>query len=121
MKTSKERRITEEHKANIRKAMLGRKHSKDTRLKMSASLSGRKLTNKHKINIGKSIGKYCSDPNNKKKRQEVSISKGLARAVIINGVEYCSMTEAGRHHNLTASGIRKRCESDNFYGWKFVV
>ncbi len=40
--------------------------------------------------------------------------------VMINGVCYRSLSDAGKDHNLDSSTVKFRCQSENFYGWELI-
>jgi hypothetical protein len=90
------KKLSAEHKENIRKGMLGKnrgKLSREHRQKLSDAHRGVKLSAEHRQNMGKKT-KGKNNPN--------------ARAVIINNKYFDTLTEAGKFFNINRATIGYR-------------
>lgn len=98
--------FAEGHKNNIGKnnPMYGRKHTKESRAKMSATRTGMKLSESHKRNIGRAQEKpvLCVEEN-----KSFRSAKEAARYY----------GAYGNHINQCCNGIRNTCHG---FHWKFI-
>lgn len=140
--------FTEDHKKRISLSKKGKRHTEETKRKLSEKLKGRTVFNKgkklskiHRKNIGLGgLGRKHSDETKKKmseatkKRRSLSENKNKETGdktaltyfnkkktipVIVHGVEYSSLSKAGKAYNISSSSVKHRCGSLNHYGWEF--
>lgn len=88
--------FSEESKAKMRAANVGKRLSEETKLKISISLSGDKHWN---------FGKTISGDHSKKLHDSTS------RPVLVNGVRFASITSAAKYHNICSSTANYRLNS----------
>lgn len=128
--------VTEEHRRNLSIALTGKKASAETIEKMRIASTGRKHSDetKEKNRIA-STGRVMSkeeiersrEARTGQKRTEEQIqnlknspaSLSRAKAVIADGIEYFSIGEAARAHNVVYTTVTSRIDSPNFPGWYF--
>ena len=109
----------------------GMKHTEESKAKMSAAQKGNKsrlgavLTEETKEKIRKS--KLGSTPWNKGrsgyKTQPASDARKakVGKRVIIEGVEFPTISAAARHYGLSQPGVRARLQNPAFTDWKAVL
>jgi group I intron endonuclease len=120
-----------------RAKMLNRVFSEDTLAKMSFAKKGIPLTDEHKQHIRESqsgenhpwFGRNHTDETKekislkRKGKKSQSHSKWMSennpncKSVIIDGIEYKSMTEAAKNLKTTLSVIKGRCKSKHWPNW----
>lgn len=109
-------KLTEHYKHNPSK-LIGIKRSDETKKKMSIIASKRM----GKLNpfYGRSHTKETKEKIARVHRGKVPVN---ARRIIVNGVIYQSVTEAGRQLNTHTTTVLHRCNSKNikFKDWKFL-
>lgn len=138
--SEKRRSLTDSHKANISKAVKGKKRKPMTpehKLKISATLKERGMSKELKDKIKKAnkeriwtddLRKKVSDGRSgikhteefKDRMRKVAIDKGKTIPVKINGIKFTSLAHASKELNMFRARIRHRCLSDNFSGWNFL-
>lgn len=102
------------------KSKVTRKNTPEQNIKISESLKGTTHSPEKRKKLSSALVNYYSDPTNRKKAQDNSVELGLTIPVKIEGVEYCSLTEASIKLKVSIRTVKNRCGSDNWYGWKFV-
>lgn len=109
------------HTDEVRKIMsekaVGRTPSKETKLKLSNALSGRQLDEPHRRKLVDSNISRWADKAFRERWGEKA-----KRAVVIEGVEYDSLSAAAQAYGVTASRVRARVVSDNprFKEWRYM-
>lgn len=91
--------------------------SDSTREKIRQAILNKDLTEDHRTNLASANKDKWSDPEFRQRWEAKA-----KRAVSVDGVEYPSLTEAGKDHGVTAGRVRSRILSDNpkFANWKYV-
>lgn len=84
----------EKMRSKIKKRFDGRKHTEETKQKMSLSRKGRKKT--------------------KETCLKLSLNNGNRVGIIVDGVYYHSMSEAGRRLNISRNTINSRVNNPKF-------
>lgn len=102
------------------KSKVTRRNTPEQNVKISESLKGTTHSPEKRKKLSSALVDYYSDPTNRKKAQDNSVKLGLTIPVKIEGVEYCSLTEASSKLKVSIRTVKNRCGSDNWYGWKFV-
>lgn len=85
------RRLTEEHKANLSKAHMGKR------------------------------GTWTGKKHSKESIEKMSLNHPRARPVMVSGILYRSIAECARKHNCTPPTIRHKVNSDRYPGWYYKI
>jgi len=111
---------TQETREKISIAMKGRHVSEETKRRRSQSLMGHVVSDETKEKIRQSkLGRVQTEEHRAKSKMAAMTN---ARSVIVDGVEYPSVTDAGRAFGIKPNSAIKRIASKNpeFSGWNYA-
>ena len=102
--------FSKEHRLKISEANTGKKHTEETKRKMSDSGQGKVFSKEHKKKLSLAHkGKKHSDEH---RRKNSEVRKGInnhgAIPVVINGINYDTLNEAGYELNVSGGTIKNR-------------
>lgn len=93
----------------------GKKHTEESKAKMSAARKGRSLTAEHRAKIGKAgLGKKRSEETKAK------IRAARSNPVIVDGIIYNSPVEVAQKFNVSIMTVHRRLKNPNFPTWNFT-
>ncbi len=104
--------LTDKHKSALLEGSLGKTRSPESRKRMSESHLGKKLPEEHKHKLSEVHKQRLSTPEGKESHAK-GIEK-ISHAVMIDGIEYPSKSEAARILDLHVTTVMYRLKSPNF-------
>lgn len=107
-------RFTEEQRQRCSAQASLRKHSEETKTKLSILRKEEGLTDAWRENIRNANSKKWKDPDFRKKWEA-----GRLKTVTVEGREYKSLSEAARVYGISVSSVVRRAESEAFPAWVF--
>lgn len=120
------RKMSESTKQKLSEALSDRKHSKETKLKISIANSGNNnpFFNKRHSEDSKHLMRMAHYNIPKSENHKKELSKSLKKfwennyptnsvKVLVDGIEYNSLTEASEITKINLSTLRNRCKSKN--------
>jgi len=125
-------RWTDEQKANFdisgeKNPMFGKRHSQETKDKISAKASQRTVSETAKTKISKAMKNRSFSKSHLEKLKEAGIGnknglggKANSKKCKVDKVIYSSATKAGQALGFSANAIQKRCNSSKFVNFQYI-
>lgn len=107
-------RLTVEHRSQLSARASLRKHSEETKAKLSILRREEGLTESWRENIQNANSKKWQDPDFRKKWEAARL-----RSVTVDGHEYKSLSEAANAHGISVSSVVRRAKNEAFPTWTF--
>ena len=119
-------RWTDEQKVNFdmcgsNNGMFGKKHSDETKRKLSEKAKGRILSNEQKTKISNSLKNRVFSKKHLEKLSEAN--KGgknrAAKKCVVNEIQYDCATDAAKILGLSKSTVCRRCKNPKYINYKY--
>lgn len=114
----KGKKLSEKHKQKISEKMKGKKFSDSRNKKISNSHKGKLKTEEHRKNLSLARkGKLCSKRGPLDLEWKEKISKANSKKIIINSIEYPSLSLAAKQLGFSVAVVSYRIKSKSFPTW----